>query len=296
LPGCGSHDECRIYRADTNGDGVITVPASGETAVDRLTYDTASTATCSTATYRCVHPAGPGSPRGGTPCVRDSQCETDGECLGDAATGGAWPGGYCIRFGCDLAGVTCAAGGHCQERRLGVSACVQDCRVGSHVGGDRFAAHTSCRTGYQCVWDGVSGAAATVNGACLPGEYNAVRASNVGAACTTSATCVSPYGAGRCVTATAFTGGYCVVDDCAAPGLAADVCGADGACVELDPADSFSMCLDRCTTATDCRAGYGCTDLGGGTRTCYPACTADGDCRVTERCSIPAGETFGTCV
>jgi hypothetical protein len=171
---------------------------------------------------------------------------------------------------------------------------MEDCHVGDPGGVDLFAPHPTCRRGYTCAWDGIGGVTASVNGACVPGELNAVRVDNIGAACTSGDTCFSPYGAGRCDASQ--PGGYCTVTDCAAPGIVADVCGARATCAEVDPEAALSECFVVCTTATDCRAGYACIEVGGSTRVCHGTCAADADCRATERCRVAAGEPFGTCL
>ncbi|MCS6797163.1 MAG: hypothetical protein NZ898_01310 [Myxococcota bacterium] len=296
VPGCATDDECRIYRADTNRDGRIEAPAAGAMAVDRLTYDTESRATCNRTTYRCEHPAGPGMPHAGIPCERDSQCEENGDCISEAGSEGAWPGGYCIKFGCDLPGVTCARGGHCQERRVGVHVCLQDCKVADHGMGGMFAPHATCRAGYMCAWDGVGGPSAMVNGGCLPGNFNDVRTPNVGAACDADSDCYSPFGAGGCIEPWG-TEGYCSIFDCSAPGYPADICGSGAVCVEVDRETSFALCLDTCTRAEDCGMGLACVpiDMTGSMRVCAPACSMDSECRMGQRCVIMPGEMVGEC-
>ena len=70
--------------------------------------------------------------RAGDDCVRNSDCEANGRCLSEARYG--WPGGYCVKDGCDVPGNECAGMGDgvvCQERGIGVPFCMQGCQFGS---------------------------------------------------------------------------------------------------------------------------------------------------------------------
>lgn len=253
-PGCGSDDECHVYREDTNGDGVIEAPAAGGTAVDRLVWDPAAGITCNATTGRCEHRDG--GVRAGQPCTRSSQCEVGGTCIA------AWPGGgYCSKFGCDVAGISCTAPSVCQERRIGLAICGTGCTVGAEASMPSLRLGATghgvgCRAGYACVWDGVDGVGVPNNGLCIPGEYNSRTINNVGDACTTDADCFSPFGYGACIFAPT---GSCSILDCAAPGIPADVCGAGRVCAGGFP-DNLAICLESCTTSTTCATGYTCQD------------------------------------
>lgn len=322
FPGCGSDEECRVNREDTNGVPGIQDPddCTGDAArdvadqvcggidtnFDALTYNPDSTATCSTATGRCSH-AGTAGAEGGDMCTNDEMCEADGRCLDEA--GFDWPGGACTKFRCDLPGNECAGDAVCQERRLGVFLCLAGCEVAA--GADPADPATwlgnrgGCRDGYSCIWNGVDGAGVAGNGACVPADANDVVDNNVGGPCADDSDCWSPFGAGLCLSAnddgTGFRDGYCSVLDCLAPGIPADICGGTGECVDLDGADGdITGCLSGCDSPDDCRAQYACSDLDGDPATvggvCVPNCGTDDECKTAEHCEIPAGETFGDCV
>lgn len=275
LSGCSSDTECRVQRQDTNGNGI-------RDSEDRLVYDDASDAVCDPETFRCTH-GGTADAEAGIPCAADSECEADGECRV------FWPGGgYCTKFGCDRAGRACAGDAVCQSRAFGVAACFQGCEVGAEVEADRLGpgGHgAGCRSNYMCLYD-LEGPAGEINGACVPGNYNAVSEPNVGAACDSDAECYSPYGAGACAEGSLFGQGYCTVLDCNAPGLAdQDLCGPDADCIPF--AGGGSGCMAICTSASDCQPGFGCVDLDRDPATakvCADACDTADDCRPGETC------------
>ncbi len=280
LPGCQSNDECRIRREDTNTDGAITT-------ADSWVYDPASTATCSASTGRCTQ-AGVSTAHAGDTCTRASQCEANGICF-QAAEG--WPGGYCTKYGCDVAGFGCSGTTSvCQSRGIiGTGAlCMRGCTVGAEPATDRLgtAGHGSgCRTRYTCLWNGTG--ASGMNGACVPGNYNSITVNNVGGACTADSDCYSPYGAGYCIDGGVWApSNYCTIADCAAPGISSTACGTGNQCVDLGT--GTSLCAKNCTSATTCSAGYACTDLDGSTATskvCWPLCDVTADCRAGQTCN-----------
>ncbi len=302
--GCQSDAECRIIRPDTNGDGEIN---NSGAAADHLVYDSTSTATCNPTTFRCDSPGTPGVVAGAD-CTRDSQCEANGRCINELQFD--WPGGYCTKFGCDVPGRECAGTDSvCMD--IGIMACLHSCKVGAEATtenplpvGETSHGNT-CDAGYACIWDLVTDASAASNGGCIPGNYNAVTENNIGAHCqdivgglTADEQCWSPFGIGRCIFDSP-TGGYCSLINCGAPGMPADVCGADATCVSVSSTDATTACLDNCTMASDCQAGFACIDLDGSgastTKACLANCTVSGECRTGESCVIPTGETFGTC-
>jgi len=317
LPGCGSDEECRVVRQESNGVAGIQAPndCTGDSArptaaqvcggvdsnFDHLVYDASSASVCDMATYRCKNPGTAGAEAGIT-CTQNDQCEADGRCIDEASF--AWPGGYCTKFGCDLAGNGCAGAGVCQSRRVGVAVCLESCTVAAGATTGNQAAWLTntggCRSGYACEWNGV-GAAGSPNGGCAAGNFNAVTTNNVGASCTSNADCWSPFGKGQCVPpaadGTGFIGGYCTVVDCDAPGTPSNVCGATGTCANLF--SDATGCMRSCTSATQCRGGYACVDVDGDAATvgsvCTGNCTADAECRTGQTCNIPAGTTFGAC-
>jgi hypothetical protein len=257
--------------------------------LDSYVYDTTSTATCDLATGRCTHPGSFGAVAGDS-CDRSSQCEADGFCASN------WPDGYCSKTDCTVSGLGCAGSGVCDSFNFAGGLCMQSCTVGAEAVSDRVGVDghgAGCRPGYACMWRGVS--STTSNGSCIPGNYNAVAANNVGSSCTDEADCYSPYGLGFC--AQWDIGRTCSIYDCDVPGIPADVCGIAAQCVEITT--GFSMCLEDCTTANDCLSGYACTDMDGDAGTskvCVQWCTSSADCRSSEYCSIPSGDSTGTCI
>jgi len=262
-----------------------------------------STSVCDAATARCTNP-GTAGVSAGTSCTRNSQCESGGDCIG--ATYG-WPGGYCTKRRCDLAGNACAGAGVCGDRRVGAIICLQACTVAAGATTSNTTAWLTnrggCRAGYSCTWNGTG--AGSLDGACLPGNFNSVTTNNVGAACATDADCWSPFGQGLCLAPAAdgsgFRGGYCTVLDCLAPGTPSNVCGAAATCINLGGrTGDITGCMKACSSATDCRARYACVDADADPATvgsvCLANCTSDSECRATERCSIPTGSSFGACV
>jgi hypothetical protein len=326
LDGCIGDDECRVFRLDSDADGDIEAPEVGATAVDRLNYLATANHRCDLATDRCVHD-GRATGQAGTTCGWDGECEANGDCLYDGWHDGGGGRGYCTKFGCDVAGNACAGSGKCQSRGFGdgFSLCLDACQVGRNTGlvtdaDYRFHSAMGCRAGFRCLWDGSSAATATDGGGCIPGEYNAVRTNNIGAACTSDATCFSPFGGGRCLGVLAGDAEECTVLDCAVPGMPADVCGADpdaagpmrapAVCLELG---DDSVCRKTCAVAADCGASpeacmpadvASLLGLTVSSAICTPFCfgdtvaEADAQCRATERCGdgFIAGTSLGTCV
>ncbi|MEM9189763.1 MAG: MopE-related protein [Myxococcota bacterium] len=275
--GCDSTDECRVQRRDTNGDGLI------DAMTDNLVYDTLSSATCNMATGRCDDPGTATAVHGG-PCTRNAECPANSFCALDG-----FPGGVCTKSGCDVPGNACVGVNSTCFGGAGGS-CLTGCVVGAEPTADRLGVTgrgAGCRTGYQCDWDGTTLTGTT--GACLPGNYNAVTIENVGAACPGGDTsCYSPYGQGLCVS-TWGTQGSCTILDCDAPGIPAGVCGTGNSCTDIG---GVSVCMQTCTTATECAPGLGCVDhdaLAGTARLCWPVCTGNLDCRVGETCDLVSG-------
>lgn len=291
--GCQSDAECRIARADTDHDGTLSFD-------DHLVYDTTSSAVCNPTTFRCDS-AGTPDAVAGDRCERDFQCEANGRCFSEPALG--WPGGYCSKAGCDAPGFECAGeAAVCMD--IGYSACLRGC----HHGGEATAENPyalgadlhgdTCDPGYTCNWDLRSEAGVTLNGGCMPGNYNSIEDSNIGASCTSDATCWSPFGHGRCIFRSGSAAGYCSVLNCQAPGMPDNICGAGAFCSQFDTTLA-TVCIDICETAADCIAGFACLDWDsdgpGDIRGCNPECEVDADCRVGESCSPFPGAAFGHC-
>jgi len=304
--GCQTDQECQLYRADTNGDGMVTNDTPDGGVPDRLMLDTNGGATCSATTGRCTQPGTTGVEAGAT-CVLDSECEADGRCLSELSFDG-WTDGYCTKFGCDVLG--CEGDGKCLDVGGGTNICTAGCKIGEP--GDEAtgagAGDDDCRPGYACVWDNTSTPAAVVNGGCLPGNYNAVATENIGAACNdpdgptgdlgSDEQCWSPYGLGRCIFADAIA--TCSILGCAQ--LPTGACGVGNVCAPVG--GTTTACLRSCTTPADCsadmgRAGQGCVDLtgmGGTARVCFPGCQVDADCNAAYRCDGGSAMAFGDCI
>ncbi|MBK6808617.1 MAG: hypothetical protein IPG81_06915 [Sandaracinaceae bacterium] len=284
--GCASDDECRTSREDTDMNGMIE-PFDVDTGLgDRIVYRPESQAFCSPDTFRCEHPGTPGA-EAGDPCESNDECEANGRCLDEVRF--EFPGGYCSKYRCDFEGNSWAgAGSVCNSRGVGLPSCLAGCTLGTGVTQGDTSTYLNntqgCRTGYACVWDGRS-AAEPMNGSCLPGEYNSVTEPNIGAPCSTTDDCYSPFGQGVCLT-TGYPGGYCSVLDCGTVGMPADLCGPSAACVIIGA--GTRVCLASCSTADDCRLGYACGDIDSDPltpgSTCFADCLSDEECRDGETC------------
>jgi hypothetical protein len=284
IEGCSSDDECRVYAKDSDGDGFS----------DALTYDSASKASCDMATRRCKVEGKAGA-QAGDPCVRDDDCEANGLCMTEASGDQEIPfkGGACTKTGCKVAGLECAGDGECLAPRswdqpFG-TLCARPCQHGAEPMAQQVGAAghgQGCRDGYMCSWNGVPNDPA---GSCLPGNYNAVSANNVGAICDPtkrSVDCFSPFGAGRCMTFGSALGeaSFCTVFDCGTPGVPEGVCGTGNTCLELD--DEFNACFKTCTNASQCAAGLACVNLGTtGPSVCTFGCEVNSECKTGEMCA-----------
>lgn len=270
-----------------------------------VAYDASSTAFCNTATGRCSV-AGLATARAGDPCANDAECMDDGVCLG-----GAWSG-YCASLGCAWPDLACRTGEICDHVRYPSGVCLDACSVGAEPVADRLGAggHGSgCAAGFSCAWDGASAIADDPNGSCIPGEYNAITTSNVGAPCTADSECYSPFGYGRCMFLGAddVPSGICTIDQCYAastgergilPGIVATgVCdGASELCVDIAAGGpARTVCLETCVSADSCAPGYACAGVLAGVpdRVCWPNCDATDECRAGEACLAEAGGACG---
>jgi hypothetical protein len=297
VEGCRSDTECRVLLQDTNGDG----------QADSASYDRASDAVCSAKTGRCEHPAGAQAP--GQSCGRDDDCEADGICItaGSGPAGQFFPGGFCSKVGCDIAGRECQGGNVCEALRPWLSEtetnpiCLARCTVGAEPAELQLGTNghaEGCRAGYRCHYNGGNGAE---SGVCVGGNYNAVTKNDIGSACQLNSDCYSPFGIGRCLSYglpnNASSGGICTILDCNVPGLPKDLCGSGNECVASQTDQAF--CAHNCAKASECPAGFACFDDDGDTDTakiCYPICEADVDCRASEHCKLFSGQTIGQCV
>jgi hypothetical protein len=294
--GCTSDDDCRVFREDTNGNGVADPWDPVGMTGDQLVYDTESTYVCDSATYRCEHPGTPGI-EAGAACDSNQDCEANGVCLDEEFFG--FPAGYCSKIRCDID--SCAGGGVCASLGLGVPLCAESCQVGDGATpGDpsTYLGNTQgCRDAYTCFWGGFPD---DPTGACVPGVFNDVTENNIGDACTEASECYSPFGQGACGDADLVcsligeepgvcqVGFGCTVFDCAAPGMPDDVCGADGECVVTSA--GLSLCVAKCSAAENCLPGAACGDLDGDPLSlddtvCLPFCIDASECRAGEICN-----------
>lgn len=190
-------------------------------------------------------------------------------CMGDRCGEGMscldFPGGYCGVQGC----LSCVAGSVCGEV-AGRDYCLASCDSAS-----------DCRSGYLCAPAGRNGESLCIppcsgNQDCGVGQVCGSQrycesAAGLGAACTQSDDCASPY---TCLTG-AFPGGYCGAMGCAQ-------CGIGGICGQVRGQE---YCLEECNAADDCRSGYICAAQGDSGRfACVPPCTNDSECSVGEIC------------
>jgi hypothetical protein len=286
-PGCLTDNDCLVFGEDTNDDGVFD-PDDG----DRFVYDTNSTAFCNTETYRCEHPGAPGA-EAGIPCANDEQCEANGLCLDEEFL--FYPGGYCTKIGCDLEGIDCVGDGVCQARGFpfDIPLCAEGCKVGEGVVEDDpstlLGNIQGCRKDYTCFWDGINDDTVAINGACVPGIYNAVDVPNIGTECTENDECYSPLGQGGC-----DPDFGCTVFECGAPGLPANICGDAATCIDfIDFGIDLFACLKTCASAVDClppsegpdmMPGDACRADLGENPVCFPFCLKSDECRDGEVC------------
>ncbi|MFT5354550.1 MAG: hypothetical protein ACI9KE_001756 [Polyangiales bacterium] len=352
--GCTTDTQCRVARRDTNGIAGIQTPdlctaspaQCGDSAnnFDALVYDTDSAAICNLDTYECTgEPSTPGA-SGGDTCTDDADCEDGGFCIEEggscttdsevdcinndqctaAITGAAsdgtcdisWTGGSCIKLGCDVVGNECANDGVCQERGLGVTACLEGCTVGAGADPEDAATWTDpttanggCRDSYGCFWKGVGGHGVANNGVCLPSTFNDVTEPNVGSVCDTADECFGPFGQARCIRFDPLDEfGYCTVNDCTAPffdpASTANVCGGENICGNFGSAeDPFGLCLERCDDeagvpdANLCEGeNMGCRgDVLTDVNVCFPGCSTTEQCPTGETCEGATAEESGIC-
>ena len=297
IEGCRSDTECRIQVVDSDNDG----------DPDNTVYEKDSRATCDEKTARCTHPAG--NKADGETCMTDDDCSADAACITAATSvaGHRFPGGFCTKAGCEVKGRECTGGTVCEPLRGALDSgstdplCLQRCTVGAEPADLQKGSSghgMGCRAGYRCQYNGGTGAQA---GVCVGGEYNAVTTNNIGSGCMSNSDCYSPYGAGRCLRYTLpdnkSSPGICTLSDCHVPGIPKDICGAGNECVGTS--GDQTLCSHNCTKATDCPAGYACTDDDGDMATskvCYPVCETAADCRSNERCQLYSGLSVGACV
>lgn len=281
---------------------------------------------CDAATGRCRLDGRPGI-TAGDPCVRDADCMDDGRCLADFAS----DDGYCVRFGCSDE-LPCPGGDACDVRAFGdgASACLDGCRVGDELElatpEEQAAAilgplgHSpSCELGQSCRWDGVHEHGDSINGSCVPGNYNDVTEHDVGTLCTGDRDCHSPFGLGRCAFAgldARLPGGLCVTSECALSAgrvellagatstrplgrwasALCDLAAGDRCVYAGSHATVRTQCMRGCGTANVCPPRYACPvgDRETPPGVCWPWCHSDEECRDGARCLDGAGVPCGS--
>lgn len=309
---CANNEQCQFHGADVNGDRVT----------DFIDEGADSPASCVAATGRCDVP-GNDAASAGDPCVEDTDCEDNGTCLDFASD----PDGYCTRLGCGFPGFACDGTDEtCDYRALGggITACLEGCTVGAEttaeqrrgVGGGN---PTCSDPGMTCVWNGISRSTDTINGSCLPGNYNAETAYDVGTACLDDSDCWSPFGYGRCLFTNVLDqvqSGMCAVGGCLGgtggmrvgllagtdairmvePAVSAEICAPEDVCVNFSATIPTTFCLGTCESAADCAPGYACPNLNTAAMplfVCWPFCQMDSECRAGTTCRNPSGGACG---
>ncbi len=177
-------------------------------------------------------PSGSGSTIG-SPCTTIQQCP-GGNNAACFRQNSAWYQGYCTRT--------------CQNNT--------DCGAGAHCGLDGLCLANTCnRMGYQVYDADADGTLECFTAATGTGA--------VGAACVGSWQCAGGQNGGCFSDATGLPGGYCTLF-C---GAGEATCSGDSACYNNG---DFEFCVDGCTSASQCRTGYSCTDvIGNGQNSCW---------------------------
>jgi hypothetical protein len=233
----------------------------------------------------------------GGPCTLDTQCDSasgaaDGFCLRGMQGSVMWPAaGYCVLQTECTTDVSCGAGNRCvtiNDPGGAFKACLPACGTGA----------CACSNGQICATSYVGSPLNPGQTACLPGDNTA----HDGDSCTQFADCFQDS---LCLSDAFETpGGQCGRVGCTLGTDLTCATGGDGHCVDLAQIttgqNSGTVCVDRCTTNTDCRGaeGYKCFD-GGGTIGKYcrhpqagDACAAAADCGDIAIWDCKAGATF----
>ena len=212
----------------------------------------------------------------GASCSNDGDCGSgpDEFCLGAADS---WQSaGYCTRVCSNDA--QCGPTASCSDPigAAGTRVCFTNCCGLSDCG----------RSGMVCS-EALAGSPVGFR-ACLPGDTSA----GDGDPCTSFADCApssacsdNPF---------ASPGGYCVTIDCTFADDSTCAPAGDGVCVDSDPfVGAPGICLDRCTSAGDCRTGdgYTCQIVGIGVSACLYTHADIGDaCGSDAACGDPPWE------
>jgi len=233
----------------------------------------------------------------GGPCATDAQCDSapgaaDGVCLHGQSGTVVWPTeGYCVNRIDTCTAANCGAGNACvtiDDPSGAFRACLPACGTGD----------CACTNGQLCASSFAGSQLAEGMTACLPGNRSAVDgdACNGFGECAEDSLCLQDpleYPGGQChrVACTIGTDATCAT-------------GGDGHCIDFRLITAgfgvANVCVDACTSDTDCRAndGYKCVDGGAGVgRFCrHPqagqACAVDGDCGNPVLWDCKLGVTF----
>ncbi len=161
---------------------------------------------------------------------------------------------------------------------------------------------TSCQ---NLVDDDADGLLDCADPSCQSSTTCTAGAKGLGESCAQTSVCSATHADPICLPSfLGFAGGYCS-EFC---DLSADDCPGDGVCFDYG-IGTHGICLDGCTSADQCRAGYGCVDLGLSSRACYiapeSACENyvdddfdgltdcdDPDCQATASC-VPGAGGYG---
>lgn len=201
--------------------------------------------------------------------ILGSSCETNGDCQDkcDDEVCAGWrcvaadSGGFCTK--------TCSSYSSCED---GTCARID----GREVCAPKCSDTSDCRDNAICTSD-LPGIQASKD-FCAPRGYNPALV-GVGDACEANGDC------GRDLTCRVdWPGGYCT----RRLGPSSGACGVDA--IPVRTGDDGGYCHKTCTTNTDCRGGYQCTDMRDGRRACTPGVYSDDlgkRCASDRSCALP---------
>jgi hypothetical protein len=197
----------------------------------------------------------------GSPCSADSDCKgKNATCLTDLSGAGnkgsctgvctdddqCGAGGTCVKVSSSIEGLP----GQCAKTCSGNSGCSPElqCRKGIDL--------SDVISGINDLFDGGIGVQAENTPSICQAKLNTVTLSSgsVGKACTKDDEC----GGGTCGTGPLYPGGYC-----GGACLEDSDCGNTGGCTRSAITQALGgpgSCLKKCSTNTDCREGYSCSE------------------------------------
>lgn len=323
FPGCSNNNECCERWWDLNGDGnrqpdeVVAKEGCTNTCDDGGLFSGGSETLCS-ATFNCINNGDPTNHIGG-PCEGDAWCPADGRCLdafrySDDPADPTFPGGYCIKDGCNYVGRGCTdQGGACAD--LGSAddhfyTCVQPCHFGRHITDDNYECRKTSGQEYACFpqipsytgynfW--YTAPADGSDGWCWPGNFHPTGTGDLGDSCTKDEDCAfaSEFGIGFCaqfssIPMSPFCSAQC--NDTVARNMA--ICGGDIA--PDDPANNtakgacFSgLCWEGCDQPGAALGSNGCSLPD---NACYPASMFSTSLVVGNGLTAPQGICIPKCI